>query len=117
MVLNGAGSGTAGSLLNTTYPYTLDTSDPITSAPLYYSGVLVVGTSKGKLYFLDRNTGLSSPNGVSILQKYSFGSSESVSTVTFDADASRYMVSTSSTANDGRIYYFDLVTDPTASFK
>ncbi|MES1166303.1 MAG: LamG-like jellyroll fold domain-containing protein, partial [Verrucomicrobiota bacterium] len=117
VVLTGAGSGTAGVTLNTTYPVTLDASDPITAAPLYYSGVLVVGTTKGKLYFLDRNTGLSSPNGVSTLATYSFGPTESVSTIAFDPDLSRYMVSTSSTASDGRIYYFDLVADQTASFK
>ena len=57
VVLNAAGSGTGGSLLNTSYPYTLDASDPITAAPLYVNGVLAVGTTLGKLYFLDRNTG------------------------------------------------------------
>jgi hypothetical protein len=118
VVLNGAaGSANAGAVLNSTYPLTLDASDPITAAPLYYSGVLVVGTTKGKLYFLDRNTNLASPNGVSTIATYSFGPTESVSTIAFDPDKSRYMVSTSSTASDGRIYYFDLVADPTASFK
>ena len=117
VVLNAAGSGTGGSLLNTTYPYTLDASDPITSAPLYVNGVLAVATTLGKLYLLDRNTGLASPNGVSILRQYSFGPTESVSTIGYDANMTRYMVSTSSAANDGRIYYFDAVTDPTSSFQ
>ncbi len=93
------------------YPYTLDTTDPITAAPLYYNGVLAVGTSKGKLYFLDRNTG----SGVSILRTYSFGAGQSISTVAFDPTSYRYMVSTSSAAADGRLYYFDLVSDPTPS--
>ena len=100
--------------LYTGYPYTLDTTDPITAAPLYYAGVLVVGTTKGKLYFLDRNTG----SGVSIIKTYSFGSGETISTVAFDVNSSRYMVSTSSsTASDGRLYSFDLVSDPTPSSK
>ena len=99
--------------VTTDYPFTLNTSDPITAAPLYVNGVLAVGTTLGKLYFLDRNTGLTSPGGVSILQEYSFGPAESVSTIAYDANTSRYMVSTSSAANDGRIYYFDPVTDPT----
>jgi hypothetical protein len=107
VVLN-AGAGT---VLNSTYPYTLDSSDPITASPLYYAGVLVVGTSKGKLYFIDRNTG----SGVSIIKTFSFGPTETISTVAFDATASRYMVSTSSAASDGRLYYFDLVSDPTSS--
>jgi len=117
VVLNAAGSGTAGSLLNTSYPYTLNASDPITAAPLYVNGVLAVGTTLGKLYLLDRNTGLTSPNGVSILRKYSFGPTQSVSTIGYDANYSRYMVSTSSAANDGRIYYFDAVTDPTPTYQ
>ena len=103
--------------VTTDYPFTLNTSDPITAAPLYVNGVLAVGTTLGKLYLLDRNTGLTSPGGVSILQEYSFGPAESVSTIAYDANLSRYMVSTSSAANDGRIYYFDAVTDPTPTFQ
>ncbi len=108
-------TGGSGGYLNTSYPYTLNASDPITAAPLYLNGVLAVGTSQGKLYLLDRNTGLASPKGVAIIQEYSFGPSESVSTVGYDANANRYMVSTSSSLNDGRIYYFDAVSDPTPS--
>ena len=103
--------------VTTDYPYTLNTSDPITAAPLYVNGVLAVATTLGKLYLLDRNTGLTSPGGVSILQEYSFGPAESVSTIGYDPNLSRYMVSTSSAANDGRIYYFDAVTDPTPTFQ
>ena len=40
---------------------------------------------------------------------------EFVSTIGYDPAVSRFMVSTSSAANDGRVYYFDSVTDPTAS--
>jgi hypothetical protein len=118
VALTGAGSGTSGVIVNSSYPYTLSASDPITSAPLYYNGVLAVGTTLGKLYFLDRNTGnATAPAGVSIVSEYSFGPTESVSGVAFDSNTNRYMVSTSSLANDGRLYYFDLVADPTPSFK
>ena len=106
----------AGAVLNSSYPYTLPNSDSISTAPLYYNGVLVVGSSKGNLYFLDRNTGLTTaPNGVKILKEVNFGTGEAVSTIGFDSTVGRYMVSTSSAANDGRLYYFDLVTDPTSS--
>ncbi|HEY4395946.1 MAG TPA: LamG-like jellyroll fold domain-containing protein, partial [Polyangia bacterium] len=115
VVLNAAGSGTGGSLLNTSYPFTLNAADPITAAPLYVNGVLVVGTTLGKLYFLDRNTGnATAPNGVKIIKEYYFGPTESVSTIGYDVNVSRFMVTTSSTAKDGRLYYFDSVTDPTS---
>jgi fibronectin-binding autotransporter adhesin len=115
IALTAAGSGTSGVKVNTTYPYALTGS--VTTAPLYYAGVLAVATSQGNLYFLDRNTGLSSPNGVSIIKMYNFGTSESVSTIGFDSFTSRYMVSTSSSAQDGRLYYFDQVSDPTPSYQ
>jgi hypothetical protein len=108
IVLNGA----SGTTLNAGYPYTPagGSGDPIQAAPLYYGGVLVVGSTGGKLYFLDRNTG----TGVSLIRQYAFGPSESVSGIGFDPNVNRYMVSTaSSSSNDGRLYYFDLVADPT----
>jgi hypothetical protein len=105
----------SGALLNTTdYPYTPagGTGDPITAAPLYNSGVLAVGSTKGKLYFLDRATG-TSPS-VKIIREYAFGASESVSGIGFDPTVNRYMVSTAnSSTNDGRLYYIDLIADPT----
>ncbi len=118
VALTGAGSGTSGAVVNSSYPYTLNASDPITSPPLYNAGVLAVGTTLGKLYFLDRNTGnATAPLGVAILSEYDFGPTESVSGVAFDGNTNRYLVSTSSVANDGRLYYFDLVNDPTPTFK
>ena len=115
LVLTGAGSGTSGVVLNSSYPYTLDATDPISSSPLYFGGVLVIGSTKGKLYFLDRNTG--TVPGVSIIREYSFGPTESISGVAYDANVSRYMVAVSSAAKDGRLYYFDAVSDPTPSFQ
>jgi outer membrane protein assembly factor BamB len=104
--------------VNTSYPYSL-TSDPISSAPLYFNGVLVVGTTKGNLYFLDRNTGsTTAPNGVAVIKQVSFGPDQSISTIGFDPNYYRYMVATSSSgAKDGRLYYFDLVSDPTSSIQ
>ncbi len=118
IVLTGAGNGGSpgtGVVLNASYPFTLNASDPITSAPLYTGGVMVVGTTLGKLYFLDRNTGTSP--GVSIIAEYYFGPTESVSAIGFDSNVNRYMVSTSAATKDGRLYYFDLVSDPTPTFK
>jgi len=99
IVLNAA-TGAA----KTGYPYPLPGGDPITSAPLYYNGILAVGTTLGKLFFLDRDTG-SAPN---IRHEYNFGPTESVSAIGFDANVNRFMVSTSSAAKDARLYYFDL---------
>jgi fibronectin-binding autotransporter adhesin len=120
VALRGSGSGgpSNGPELNTSYPYTLDASDPIAAAPLYSGGVLVVGTTMGKLYFLDRDTGnATAPGGVSIIKMYSFGAGETVSTVAMDGNTSRIMVSTSSAANDGRLYYIDAVSDPTPLYQ
>ena len=55
------------------------------------------------------------PNGVKIIKEYYFGPTESVSSIGYDNDVGRFMVTTSSTAKDGRLYYFDSVTDPTPS--
>jgi Concanavalin A-like lectin/glucanases superfamily len=118
IVLTGAGNGGSpgtGVVLNAGYPFTLNASDPITSPPLYTGGVLAVGTTLGKLYFLDRNTGTTP--GVAIIAEYNFGPTESVSGIAFDPNVNRYMVSTSAATKDGRLYYFDLVNDPTPTFK
>ncbi len=101
-----------GLALNAGYPYTPagGAGDAITAAPLYYNGVLVVGSTGGKLYFLDRNNG----DGASLINQYNFGSNQSVSGIGFDVNVNRSMVTTaSSSRNDGRLYYFDLVADPT----
>jgi fibronectin-binding autotransporter adhesin len=108
--------GGSGAVLNASYPYTPSAGDAITAAPLYYNGVLVVGSTGGKLYFLDRNTGTTP--GVSLIRAYNFGASESVSGIGFDPTVNRYMVTTASASSkDGRLYYFDLVTDTTPTFQ
>jgi Concanavalin A-like lectin/glucanases superfamily len=107
IVLNGSGA-----VLNAGYPYTPGAvGDAITAAPLYYSGVLAVGSTGGKLYFIDRNNGASS---AALIREYYFGPTESVSGVGFDSNVNRYMVTTAnSSTNDGRLYYIDLIADPT----
>ncbi|MES1165267.1 MAG: hypothetical protein ABUR63_05900 [Verrucomicrobiota bacterium] len=51
---------------------------------------------------------------MSLIKEYFFGSNESVSGIGFDVNVNRYMVTTaSSSSKDGRLYYFDLASDPT----
>ncbi len=109
IVLNGSGA-----VLNASYPYTPGAAgDAITAAPLYYGGVLVVGSTGGKLYFIDRNNGASTP-AAALIREYYFGPSEAVSGISFDPTVNRYMVSTANPASkDGHLYYFDLIADPT----
>ncbi len=96
------------------YPYTPAAGDPITAAPLYYGGILAVGSTGGKLYFLDRNNG----SGRTLLQQYAFGSNEAVSGIGYDVNVNRFMVTTANASNkDGKLYYFDLLTDPTSGSK
>jgi hypothetical protein len=87
------------------------TSDSIRTAMLSQGGLLVVGTTTGKLFFIDRNNG----TGPVVTRQYYFGPTQSVSGVSYDSTVGRYMVATSdSAANDGRLYIIDLVADPTS---
>ena len=95
----------------------ITTTDPISAPPLYVNGILVVGTTTGKLLFMNRATGSGSVvpcTGPSLIREYYFGSGVAVSGVSYNSTVGRYMVSTSSSANDGRLYYFDTITDTTA---
>jgi hypothetical protein len=107
VVLDSAGATPTG------YPYTPSggSGDPITAAPLFRAGILVVGSTGGKLYFIDRKT--VSGGTPKLLAEYYFGPSQSLSGVAFDPNSNRYMVTTGSTT-DGHLYYFDNITDPTA---
>jgi hypothetical protein len=100
----------SGSVISASYPLTPDSSTgPIRSAILYTGGLVAVGTTTGKLYFVDRS-------GATLVRKFDFGSSESVSGIGYDSTVNRYIVTTSDTATkDGRIYYIDRLTDPTAA--
>jgi hypothetical protein len=108
VVLN-TSTGTA----RTGYPYTPGTaSDSMRTALLYTGGILAVGTTTGKLFFIDRNNGTTGPT---LLRTYNFGPTQSVSGIGYDSNASRYMVATSdAAAGDGRVYYIDRITDPTS---
>jgi hypothetical protein len=96
----------------TGYPYVPgSTSDSIRSALLYANGLVIVGTTTGKVFFIDRNNGTTGP---ALVREYYFGPTEQVSGVGFDSNTSRYMVATSDpTTKDGRLYYVDLIADPT----
>jgi hypothetical protein len=98
----------------TGYPYLPgSTSDSIRSALLYAGGILVAGATTGKLYFLDRNNGTTGP---ALVRQYYFGPTEAVSGVGYDPGVSRYMVTTSdASTGDGRLYYIDVISDPTPS--
>jgi hypothetical protein len=106
VVLNNSGAALTG------YPYVPGTtSDAIRAGLLYWSGILVVGTQNGKLFFLDRNNGTTGPAPI---VQYFFGPTEVVSGIGFDLNTNRYIVAAADPGvNDGRLYYFDVITDPT----
>jgi hypothetical protein len=93
------------------FPFAPGTSsDVISTAPLYLSGVIVAGTTSGKLLFIDRNNG----SGPAVIRQYVFSPGTVVSTVAYAPNTNDYMVSTSnSVTKDGRVTYIDLVADPT----
>jgi len=105
---------TATGAARTGYPYTPgSSSDTMRSAVLYAGGILAVGTTTGKLFFIDRNNGTTGPT---LLRTYNFGSTRTVSGIGVDSNANRYMVSTSdSSTGEGRLYYIDVISDPTSS--
>ena len=106
IVLNAAGTPFTG------YPYLpASATDTINTALIEVNGVLVAGTTTGKLYIVDRNNGTTGP---ALIREYAFGPTEAVSGVSFDSDVGRYMVSTADPSTlDGRLYYIDAVADPT----
>jgi hypothetical protein len=90
----------------TGYPMTTLTTDPMRTAILYRSGVVVVGTSTGKLFFVNRRT--TSGGTPQLMREYFFGSAEQVSGIAYDSSSSRYLVTTSSSATkDGRLFTID----------
>ena len=100
----------SGGVLSASYPMTPDSSTgAIRSALLYANGLMVAGTTTGKLFFIDRSA-------ATLVRKYDFGATESVSGIGYDANANRYMVTTSDAATeDGRLHYIDRISDPTPS--
>ncbi len=104
-------SGTTGAQM-TGFPYRPSSSDVYASAPLYKSGILVVGTTTGTVYIIDINGG----SGPVLLYTYKFGATTNVSGIGYDNSSSRYMIATADPTNkDGKLFYLDLVADPTSA--
>jgi outer membrane protein assembly factor BamB len=86
------------------------------SAPLYRSGVIAIGSTAGKVFFLDqRSTSAAAPSAVAaLIRSFSFGSSVAINNISYDHDGGQYIVATS----DGKLYYIhaSLVADPTSSY-
>ena len=78
------------------------------AAPLYRGGVIAIGTTAGKVYFVDQK---SNAGGVPALIS-TFNFEAGVSSISWDLDGSQYMVGTS----DGKLYYLNQVSDPTSSY-
>ena len=94
----------AGALLNGNYPFRPGLStDEFQTAPLYRSGVIVIGSTTGKVFVIDQNNG----TGPALYQTFNFQSA--VSTISYDTDG-YYIVGTA----DGKLYYLNGVTDPTS---
>jgi outer membrane protein assembly factor BamB len=105
VVLNASGTPYTG------YPYVPGSTSDQFRGLLYWSGILIAGTENGKLFFLDRDNGTTGPTP---LLQYFFGPSEVVSGIGYDLGSNRYMVSVADPSlNNGRVYLFDGLTDPT----
>ena len=87
------------------------TTDPMRTALLYRAGIIAVGTTTGKLFFVNRRT--TSGGTPALMREYYFGATEQVSGIAFDSTANKYLVTTSSsTSKDGRLFTID-ATDST----
>ncbi|HEY0713016.1 MAG TPA: hypothetical protein VGF45_10105, partial [Polyangia bacterium] len=108
-VINSSGSAKTG------YPYRPGTSsDVFQTAPFHRTGVLLAGTTTGTLYIIDQSTNGTTPG---LIRKYEFGASTKVSGIAYNPNISSYMVSTANETNkDGKLYYIDVVSDPTSSY-
>ncbi|HEY0706047.1 MAG TPA: PQQ-binding-like beta-propeller repeat protein, partial [Polyangia bacterium] len=108
-VINSSGSAKTG------YPYRPGTSsDAFTTAPFHRTGVILAGTTTGTLYVIDQSTNGTTPG---LIRKYQFGPTTKVSGIAYNPNVTAYMVSTADDTNkDGKLYYIDLVSDPTSSY-
>jgi hypothetical protein len=108
-VINSSGSAKTG------YPYRPGTSsDVYQTAPFHRTGVLLAGTTTGTLYIIDQSTNGTTPG---VIRKYEFGASTKISGIAYSPNVSAYMVSTANDTNkDGKLYYIDVVSDPTSSY-
>jgi hypothetical protein len=108
-VINSSGSAKTG------YPYRPGTSsDVFQTAPFHRTGVILVGTTTGSLYIVDQSTNGTTPG---VIRKYEFGASTKISGIAYSPNVSAYMVSTANDTNkDGKLYYIDVVSDPTSMY-
>ena len=94
----------AGAVVNANYPYRPGAStDEFQTAPLYRAGVIVIGSTTGKVFVIDQNNG----TGPAVYQTFNFQSA--ISTIAYDTDG-YYVIGTA----DGKLYYLNGVTDPTS---
>ena len=107
-----ASVSTSGGSQSTGFPFRPgSSSDVFGTAPLYNSGILVIGTTTGSVYIIDVNGG----SGPVLKQTYKFGTSTKISGIGYDLSSTSYVVSMSdATAKDGKVVYIDKMTDPTS---
>jgi hypothetical protein len=102
-------SGSTGALLSG-YPFRPGLStDVFTTAPLVSNGIIAIGTTGGKVFFIDQQNASSAPT---LLRTYNFNSA--ISSISYDRNSSvsgEYMITTA----DGRMFYISRITDPTPS--
>jgi hypothetical protein len=113
---------TTSHLALTGYPYRPGTSSDIfETAPLYRAGILAVGTTAGKVYFIDHRTALVGTPGLQ--SSYDFCTTatctnSAISSIAFDFDGTvsgkigQYVIGTA----DGKIYFVSSITDPTNTY-
>ncbi|HEY0713239.1 MAG TPA: hypothetical protein VGF45_11240, partial [Polyangia bacterium] len=108
-VIDSSGSAKTG------YPYRPGTSSNVfQTAPFHRTGVILAGTTTGTLYVIDQSTNGTTPG---VIRKYEFGASTKVSGISYSPNVSAYMVSTANETNkDGKLYYIDVVSDPTSTY-
>jgi hypothetical protein len=99
-------NGASGTVM-TGYPIQPAAGEAITTAPLYQAGIMVVGTSSGSVFVINRRT-LTGGTPATIAT-YKLGSA--VSTISYNANTNSstgaYMVGTSA----GKLFFIDKATD------
>ena len=104
-----SGSGTSGSTVSG-YPFQPGGSSQIfETAPLYRDGLIVIGSTTGRVYFIDQQN---TSNVPAVTRMLNFGSA--ISSLAYDynsATSGEYMIGTA----DGKVYHISKIADPTPS--
>lgn len=106
-------NGAGGEVISSGYPFRPGTSaDHFETAPLYRNGVIAIGATTGRVFFIDQQNASNQP---ALIRAYDFGPN-AVSAISYrrnTATTGEYMVGT----EGGRLYYIDAstVADPTTS--